>query len=54
MDKENKSFEILFRENSRMLTVFLTTRIREQAVVDDLIPGDHVSGYPYRKTCCNY
>ena len=36
MDKEKKSFEILVRENSRMLTVFLATRIREQAVVDDL------------------
>ena len=36
MDKEKKSFEILVRENSRMLTVFLSTRIREQAVIDDL------------------
>ena len=36
MDKEKKSFEILVRENSRMLTVFLSTRIREQAVSDDL------------------
>lgn len=34
--EEKKSFEILVRENSRMLTVFLCSRIKEQAVVDDL------------------
>ena len=34
--KARKSFEILVRENSRMLTVYLRSLVRDEAAVDDL------------------
>ena len=34
--REKRSFEILVRENTRMLTVFLRSRVKDEAAVDDL------------------
>ncbi len=34
--KAHKAFEILARENSRMLTVYLRSLVRDEAAVDDL------------------
>ena len=34
--REKRSFEILVRENTRMLTVFLRSRVNDEAAVDDL------------------
>jgi|TARA_X000001036_G_scaffold35425_1_gene28782 RNA polymerase sigma-70 factor (ECF subfamily) len=34
--REKRSFEILVRENTRILTVFLRSRVNDEAAVDDL------------------
>ncbi len=34
--REEMTFEILVRENTRMLTVFLRSRLDDEAAVDDL------------------
>ena len=36
--REKRSFEILVRENTRMLTVFLRSRVKDEAAVDDRLP----------------
>lgn len=49
--KARKAFEILVRENSRMLTVYLRSLVRDEAAVDDLFQESMVVAWRRLDEC---